>query len=539
MRLDQPATPIALRSPAGRWLQSNLAIAMIRIRGKSAPRHAHSAQSSNGIEVIRDVLCVMLAIALFFNLSGALLAAGTTSTISGTVTDGMTSVPLVNVKVTALSSSGSVEVLTDAKGHYSIIGLRPDTYTVTFELRGFEMVSIVDVTVLPDQNDNVSEKMERNLATIGRVVVKPFPKVSSTPYIPPPVGSENGVPSGKSPEEYDYIKLRRPNYVIQRVFFATDRGVACKKCIPLVSFDGEQSGRNELRYGEADVSIPCTHVQGDLESPSLWKLEFRPDKEKHIVLVSSRIEPRADFENALRVSVARSTKKDAFIFIHGYNVTFNDALRRTAQLAHDLKIFGPAITYSWPAKGEFLDYAHDETNIAWTTPHLEKLLASVATVPGIASVHIIAHSMGNRAVAEALALFGDKYGRLAHLSDVVLAAPDIDVGRFEELATAFRKSVPYVTIYASASDHALQLSHRFHGSQRVGDVSPSPVVFPGFDVVDVTSVDTDWLGHGYFSNSALMGDISNIFLGVKMPRFGIEQRSDEQGNPYWYFVKRH
>jgi esterase/lipase superfamily enzyme len=35
--------------------------------------------------------------------------------------------------------------------------------------------------------------------------------------------------------------------------------------------------------------------------------------------------------------------KDAFVFIHGYNVSFEDAARRTGQFAYDLKFVGAPI----------------------------------------------------------------------------------------------------------------------------------------------------------------------------------------------------
>jgi Alpha/beta hydrolase of unknown function (DUF900) len=39
--------------------------------------------------------------------------------------------------------------------------------------------------------------------------------------------------------------------------------------------------------------------------------------------------------------VAASPSRDAFIFVHGYNVSFPDAARRTAQIAFDLHIPAP------------------------------------------------------------------------------------------------------------------------------------------------------------------------------------------------------
>jgi esterase/lipase superfamily enzyme len=40
-----------------------------------------------------------------------------------------------------------------------------------------------------------------------------------------------------------------------------------------------------------------------------------------------------------------------FYNVHGYNVSFDDAALRTAQLAYDLTFDCPAAFFSWPSKG--------------------------------------------------------------------------------------------------------------------------------------------------------------------------------------------
>ena len=79
------------------------------------------------------------------------------------------------------------------------------------------------------------------------------------------------------------------------------------------------------------------HQIGKLESPSILKLEFRPNPKKHIILAHTQsMEEKAFFER-VSASVAKSARKEAFIFVHGYNVSFESAARRTGQIAHDLQ----------------------------------------------------------------------------------------------------------------------------------------------------------------------------------------------------------
>jgi len=112
-----------------------------------------------------------LAFALFFNPLGT-LAAGTTGTISGTVTNATTTAPVPGVHVTAVSLTGRYETTTDAKGFFSITGVISDTYTVSFELTGFQSYSTTGVNVFADTAANVSVAMQKSLSTIGHVVAR-------------------------------------------------------------------------------------------------------------------------------------------------------------------------------------------------------------------------------------------------------------------------------------------------------------------------------------------------------------------------------
>jgi len=160
--------------------------------------------------------------------------------------------------------------------------------------------------------------------------------------------------------------------------------------------------RGTLELGTCQVSIPKHHREGQVERPSVFKLEFREDPRQHVVLLDVHEESPEAFYTGLRARVQGSPRKEAFVFVHGFNVTFENAARRTAQLAYDLDFQGAPIFYSWPSQGGLLQYAVDETNAVWTVPHLKELLTGVARQSDAESVHLIAHSMGNRALTSAL-----------------------------------------------------------------------------------------------------------------------------------------
>jgi len=305
---------------------------------------------------------------------------------------------------------------------------------------------------------------------------------------------------------------------------------------------GYGNDRGEVKVGTCDVSIPKYHEAGVVERPSILRLDFKEDPRKHVVLLDVQEEEPDDFYAALKAKVGSSPQREAFVFVHGYNVTFEDAARRTAQLAYDLKFDGPPIFFSWPSQGGLLQYAVDETNVAWTVPHLRDFLASVTRRSGAKSVHLIAHSMGNRALTSALlALAADMKSEAPMFREVVLTAPDIDADVFKrDIAPFITRTARRVTLYASSNDEALALSKRLHGYARAGDSGSELVVVEGIDTIDVSNVDTSLVGHSYYgSNDTVLADLFYILTEPKpaRQRHWLEPVSLGQ-SVYWVFQRQ-
>lgn len=282
-----------------------------------------------------------------------------------------------------------------------------------------------------------------------------------------------------------------------------------------------KNGRGEFVMGTCEVSIPRDHQVAELEAPSVLKLDFVEDPTKHVVLLDIEEKDSETFFAQLRNRVSDSATKDAFVFIHGFNVKFRDAARRTAQLAYDLKFQGAPIFYSWPSQGGLFQYAVDETNVVWTVPHLRHFLEEIAEQSSAKSVHLIAHSMGNRALTSALRELALERRDLEPLfHEVVLTAPDIDAEIFRrDIAPAIVKTAQRVTLYASSNDEALVLSKQVHGYPRAGDSGDGLVVIPGIETIDVSAVDTSLLGHNYYGdNATVISDMIDLVRNSKSAR---------------------
>lgn len=327
----------------------------------------------------------------------------------------------------------------------------------------------------------------------------------------------------------------RTRYVVVPVFYGTDR----------VSADVD--GRNayggmrgdRLRLGRAEVSIPDDHRMGRVERPRWWRLEFREDPDRHVVIAGVRELAVDAFVDSARCARTSEHGAEALVFVHGYNVDFDDALRRAAQVAYDLHFDGLAMLFSWPSRGNLAGYLTDESSVRWAQGHFREFLTLVASRVGLAAVHVLAHSMGNRLVSEILGeeppVVADR--SWARLEQIVFAAPDIDRDTFRQLSARFHERAARCTLYASSKDVALDQSRHVHGYPRAGDCENGILVTPGIDSIDASAVDTSLMGHSYYgSNRSLLADLFNLFRDRRGPdeRFGLLKRQLDTGC-YWEF----
>ena len=347
---------------------------------------------------------------------------------------------------------------------------------------------------------------------------------------PPPTGppltssAPPATPSPKLDEDADYTLVR--------VFYGTDRRRTGARAAS--KFYG--AGHGELELGTCEVSIPKSHQQGHMESPSWWHLEFSEDETRHIML--RKVEPldAGKFYTSFRSELDAARSRDVFVFVHGYNVSFEDSARRTAQLAYDLGFPGVPVMYSWPSQAALSGYMADENNALRSQTPMRQFLSGLAAQSNGARIHLIAHSMGNRVLTEAmrnLALTDPS----PLFSEVILTAPDIDAIYFKnEIAPAIQKIARRVTLYASSDDKALLASKKAHGGDpRAGESVPI-VVVPGIDTVDASGIDVSLLGlgHSYFAETKLVLDDINLLLTADKPPAERSLREQLEGaGKYW------
>lgn len=306
------------------------------------------------------------------------------------------------------------------------------------------------------------------------------------------------------------------------VFFATDRKPSGSESSS--GYFGSDRNRvgilgrgSVVTYGSIHVSIPLSHRMGQVETPKWYKMEFSADPQKHVTLMDIEAAKQGDFFAHLRKGVEQAPRKSVLVFIHGYNVSFADAIRRTAQLAYDASFAGVPFAYSWPSQGVVTGYAGDQHNAQWSESHLAEVLLDIQQKSDIESLHIIAHGMGVRVLLGGLSQAIDK-GLELKLENVILAAPDIDADLFsQQVLPKIQDHVGRFTIYVSAQDKAIAVAQQINGTPRLGlggEAAMELLRIRKVDLIDVSAADTSNIGHSYFgSASPVVSDLFQLLEG--------------------------
>jgi len=226
------------------------------------------------------------------------------------------------------------------------------------------------------------------------------------------------------------------------------------------------------------------------------------------------------------------------IFVHGYCVTFAEAIYRTAQIARDIQFEGAPVCYSWPSKGRFLAYKTDEDSVFWTRPHFSKVLSEILKLTSVKTINIIAHSMGNRAVVECINSIAKDFSgdpKVNQINQVVFAAPDVNTGIFRQFMDSNKNGAKRFTLYASSNDKPLRWSQWFSKWDRAGEGGEKLLIHPTLDSIDASGVACGVLNHSYYGSSySVLSDIHELFTyNSAPPRFAITGPKVKDGGPYW------
>ncbi|HEX6833810.1 MAG TPA: alpha/beta hydrolase [Rudaea sp.] len=146
-------------------------------------------------------------------------------------------------------------------------------------------------------------------------------------------------------------------------------------------------------------------------------------------------------------------QKHICLFVHGYNTTWQDALQDYLQVKNGLiegADLGQAVLYSWPSKGSVAGYLPDReiardsaSDIAQLFVDLNDFLVKKQRVAAAtndpdklcrAKISVIAHSMGNYVMQEALVAASKRLNDpqlISLINQFVMVAADVDNDLFQ------------------------------------------------------------------------------------------------------------
>jgi esterase/lipase superfamily enzyme len=323
------------------------------------------------------------------------------------------------------------------------------------------------------------------------------------------------------------------------IFYGTNRNAL--KAEGDIQHYGNDAG--QLRLGQCVVHIPKGHVQGELERPGIrWFIRQKENEAEHVVIKSAIENSTEEFVANLQKRIADNSQKDALVFIHGYNTTFEEAARRTAQIAWDIPFNGTAGFFSWPSAGTYQHYLADEAKARTSVPEFKEFINLLLVNEELEQLHIIAHSMGSLVLSITLKeLYTDPSmkNKLNKIFQVILGAPDIDQNEFRNtLLPAFTKVGRRRTIYTSDHDVALNASSVGRVFlKRLGQGGASIFLAKDLDSVEASNLPSE-SSHSYlFQNPMLLSDLYYLITKGLTPQERRLRQIGQATSPYWLFPK--
>lgn len=338
---------------------------------------------------------------------------------------------------------------------------------------------------------------------------------------------------------------RQKSADVWRVLYATNRSKLSGDSVVQVAYGNEPG---QLATGWGEVRLPRDREKGGVKSPLRLAKWLRPETEPVALAKVSESTSTREFFAELNQTLEASSQRDLLLFVHGFNVDFENAVIRTAQIAADLPFNGAVVSYSWPSQGGVKNYGADEGVVAESVePLAEFLTALIDNVSPATKINIVVHSMGNRAVLGALNTLPVPSRREKPFHNIVFAAPDVGVSDFRRQVATAIEMADRVTLYVCDGDLALNASRQLHRDaadvtqriRRAGDAT-EPFLEEGVETIDVSSVDTSFMGHSYYgSNHDVLADLFSI-LKEDLPA---RERTwlkpvKREGSQYWVFDRK-
>lgn len=286
-----------------------------------------------------------------------------------------------------------------------------------------------------------------------------------------------------------------------------------------------------LHYGVCKINLPKKSRVGKIESTD----DPRADSHSYYRFQShTSLQP-----DQVKTAILEKNPSSILLFIHGFNVKFEEAVMRAAQISYDLKYQGLPVVFTWPAGAE------EGIASSFINKTYEKNYKSALSSQGDAAafikwlstlkipIHLGIHSMGHQVALPALNKISLEISEPI-IEELVLNAPDLSVEDFQKIAPSLRKIAKRITLYCSFNDNAISASESFNSNRRLGACAS----VEGVDVINVSEIDAPalglGLGHGYYSSRPIITDLFQILLGVEAEKRLFIRKSEPNSVENYY-----
>ena len=360
------------------------------------------------------------------------------------------------------------------------------------------------------------------------------------------------------------------NIPYEGILYATDRK-------PAGEDDKEDYYLNErgflLRLGVGKIQLGAEKMTWE-EAREISLLKNRSDKfplkitaveetgilaesYSHFILpkVTDIEEPGKKFAAKINAKLAKSKRKDIYIYVHGYKVVFENPLLVATELWHFLGYDGVFIAYSWPSTPKTFAYFSDLETTSLSAYNLRILLEYLAKDTDAENIHIIGYSAGTRVVINALnqlaLIYQDEdketFRKSLRIGHVILTGSDFDRQLFGAYVDeGILKVTKSFTIYLSEMDKALGMSKWVFKRDRLGQIWDESIMTEHivewlWETDEITFIDvkdaeksSTGNGHAYFRKSPwVSSDILSTLMYDLTPEERTLQRTREW--PMWKF----
>ena len=318
-----------------------------------------------------------------------------------------------------------------------------------------------------------------------------------------------------------------------KVYFATER-----QMIPggTLAFANWRDPSHQILFGVASVTVPADARPLLFPGSGLYRFFASQAAPPRTLNIGVNVVGDGEFYQQIRNQLAATAHPaEVLVYIHGFNNGFQEEIWRAAKLSRDIGLVGAPVVYDWPSWDGGLTYIADLRAMEASVESLADFLTQIQARTGASQIDIIAHSMGNYGLLNALERLRLQ-GLLPQINNIIMAAPDVTPDQATQLIPRLLATgkISAMTLYASSMDFAMRVSNHYNKVLPIGGLPPV-TRFPRLVTVDASAVALEGFGHDYFvSSRAVEEDIGYVLRNHAVPRQLGQVIS--AGQTYWRIV---